>query len=500
MKSPQNKPLKIAILSPAHPLRGGIAASSERLAREWMARGAQVKIYSFKLQYPELLFPGKTQYTNDPPPEGLDIRPLLNSVWPPNWWKTGRLIAREKPDLLLLRYWMPFFAPALGSICRKVKKNKHTRIVCIADNIIPHEHHPGHRSLTRYFIKAVDAFVVMSRSVGKELETFDPHKPWEYVPHPVYDHYGEKVSREKALNFLFKPFDKSHLPTTSEPNEAQGKPFGKSHLPTTSEPNEAQGKPFGKSHLPTTSELNEAQDKPFGKSHLPTTSEPNEAQGKPFGKSHLPTTSELNEAQGKPFDKSHLPTTSELNEAQDKPFGKNDPSRSRYILFFGFIRKYKGLDILINSMADARLRKMNVKLLVAGEFYEDEKKYRELVQRLGLEDKVIFRNEYIPQDEVRYYFGAADIVAQPYRSATQSGISQLAYHFEKPMLVTRVGGLPEIVPHGKAGYVTDVSAPAVAEALVDFFENKRAAEMEAFAKTYKKQFSWEKLAQTIEQL
>ena len=383
----KTKPLKIAILSPAHPLRGGIAASSERLAREWMASGAEVKIYSYKLQYPKLLFPGKTQYTNDPAPEGLHIQPLLNSVWPPNWWKTGRRIAREKPDILLLRYWMPFFAPALGSICRKVKKNKHTRIVCIADNIIPHEHRPGDQALTRYFIKTVDAFVVMSRSVGKELESFNADKPWKYVPHPVYDHYGKKVSREEACTFL-----------------------------------------------------------------------------------------------------------------NLEPFGKCKNEHTRYILFFGFIRKYKGLDILINSMADARLRKMPVKLLVAGEFYEDEKKYRELVSRLGLEDKIIFRNEYIPQDEVRYYFGAADIVAQPYRSATQSGISQLACHFEKPMLVTRVGGLPEIVPHGKAGYVTDVSAPAVAEALVDFFENNRAAEMEAFVKEYKKQFSWSTLAKTIEQL
>ena len=227
----------------------------------------------------------------------------------------------------------------------------------------------------------------MSRSVGKELESFDPNKPWKYVPHPVYDHYGEKVSREKACTVL-----------------------------------------------------------------------------------------------------------------NIEPFSKCKNEHTRYILFFGFIRKYKGLDILINSMADARLRKMPVKLLVAGEFYEDEKKYRELVSRLGLEDKVIFRNEYIPEKEVRYYFGAADIVAQPYRSATQSGISQLAYHFEKPMLVTQVGGLPEIVPHGKAGYVTDVSAPAVAEALVDFFENNRAAEMEAFVKEYKKRFSWSALAKTIEQL
>ncbi len=376
---------KIAILSPAHPLRGGIAASTERLAQEWQQRGAEVTIYSFSLQYPALLFPGKSQYTEDPPPTGLNILPVLNSINPLSWWKTARTIAREKPDILLVRYWLPFLAPALGSVCRKVKKKQQTRIICIADNIIPHEHRPGDKLLTRYFLRAIDAFIVMSKSVGEELKSFRPQAPQSYVPHPVYDHYGKKVSKKEAIRSLM-------------------------------------------------------------------------------------------------------------------PSGKSFDESTHYILFFGFIREYKGLDLLIHAMADARLRQMPVKLLVAGEFYGNEKKYYDLVNKLQLNEKIIFHNEYIPREKVRYYFGLADIVAQPYRTATQSGITQLAYHFEKPMLVTRVGGLPEIVPHGKAGYVTDVSPPAIAEALSDFFQNNRKTSMEQFVQKHKQHFSWSRLAEEIERL
>ncbi len=373
---------KIIILSPAHPLRGGIAASSERLAREWQAQGARVALYSFSLQYPSLLFPGKTQYTDEPAPKDLAINPLLNSINPLSWWKVGKLIAKERPDILVVRYWLPFLAPALGFVCRKARKNKHTRIISIADNLIPHESRPGDELLTRYFVRSVDAFIVMSRSVGTDLNQLGLQKPWAYVPHPIYDHYGQAVSEKEARQFLNLPSDE----------------------------------------------------------------------------------------------------------------------KVRYVLFFGFVRRYKGLDLLIDAFADARLRQMPIKLIVAGEFYEDEKKYREQVKALQLEESILFRNEYIPNREIPYYFSASDIVAQPYRSATQSGISQLAYHFKKPMLVTRVGGLPEIVPHGKVGYVTDISSPAIAEALVDFFQNSRKREMEHFVAKYKEQFSWKKLVDKIEEL
>jgi len=379
MNSPA--PLRsVIMLSPAHPLRGGIASSSERLAQELQAAGYSVTIYSFSFQYPDFLFPGKTQYTADPPPPGLDIVTCVNAVQPYNWWSVGRELADRRPDLLVVRYWLPVMAPALGTICRLASRNGHTRVIALADNIIPHERRSGDRLLTRYFIGSVDGFIVMSRSVGEEVRQFTATKPVTYVPHPVYDNYGPKADREEALDRLGLPADR------------------------------------------------------------------------------------------------------------------------RYLLFFGFVRRYKGLDLLLRALADEALRGQALYLLVAGEFYEDEETYRTLVEELGIADRVIFHADYIPAEAVRDYFAAADLVVQPYRTATQSGISQLAYHFERPMIVTRVGGLPEIVEHGSAGYVVDVDPAAVAAAIADFFEYDRLEELSEGVRTGKKRFSWKRLVEGLEEM
>lgn len=371
---------KIVLLSPAHPLRGGIASSSERLAQEFQKEGREVVLYSFSLQYPSFLFPGKTQYTDDPPPEGLRIRTVLNSINPLNWVRVGRMLRAEAPDLIIVRYWIPFMGPALGTVLRIARMGRLVKVICISDNIIPHEKRPFDRSFTRFFIRAVDAFLVMSRSVGEELRQFSASLPFRYVPHPVYDNYGPPAGREESLEKL----------------------------------------------------------------------------GLPPGK--------------------------------------------RYLLFFGFIRGYKGLDILLEAMADPELSKSSLHLLVGGEFYEDRDRYTKLIDDLGLGDRVTIHDEYIPKEMVRYYFGAADLVVQPYRSATQSGISQLAYHFEKPMVVTRVGGLPEIVDHGVSGYVVDVSANAVAAAIRDFFEKERYSAFEEGVRAEKYRFSWEYMVRTLESI
>ncbi|MCB9285005.1 MAG: glycosyltransferase [Lewinellaceae bacterium] len=368
---------KIVVLSPAHPLRGGIASSSERLAQEFLKQGNEVVLYSYALQYPSLLFPGKTQYTDDPPPEGLLIRSVLNSIWPPNWVKVGYALRRENADLIIVRYWIPFMGPCLGTVLRIARKSK-ARVVCVADNIIPHEKRPFDRLFTSYFIKAVDAFIVMSRAVGEELRQFSKTLPFRYVPHPVYDNYGDPASRGESLAYFGLPEDR------------------------------------------------------------------------------------------------------------------------HYLLFFGFIREYKGLDILLRALADPRLEALPLHLLVAGEFYADEERYRQLIAELGLEDRVTIHDRYIPQSDVRYYFGAADLVVQPYRSATQSGISQLAYHFEKPMVVTNVGGLPEIVDHGQSGYVVEVSSEAVAEAIRDYFVEDRQTAFEEGVRKAKYRFSWENMVGTIQ--
>lgn len=370
----------ILLLSPAYPLRGGIASSSERLAQEYQRQGQQVEICSFSLQYPGFLFPGKTQYAAEDPAPALTIHTWVNSINPFNWLWVGWKLRQKKPELIIVRFWIPFMGPCLGTILRIARANTPTRVIAITDNVIPHEKRPGDRLFTRWFIDAVDAFVVMSRSVEADIRQFTPTKLVRYIPHPIYDNYGEKVERAAAL---------SHLGLSKE---------------------------------------------------------------------------------------------------------------KHYLLFFGFIRDYKGLDLLLQAMQDERLRKMELHLIVAGEFYSDPASYHQMRAQFKLEDRVSFRSEYIPNEQVKYYFGAADLVVQPYKTATQSGISQMAYHFEKPMVVTRVGGLPEIVEHGKVGYVVDLNPTAIADAIVDFYKNQRQADMEAAVRVAGKQFSWLHMLEGIQAL
>ncbi|MEQ8703570.1 MAG: glycosyltransferase [Phaeodactylibacter sp.] len=371
---------QVVFLSPAHPLRGGIASSTERLAQEMLQHGYEVRILSFSLQYPGFLFPGKTQYTDDPPPAGLHIEPVINSINPLNWIKVGRKLKALAPDLIIVRYWLPFMGPALGTILRIGGGAAGTKVVAITDNVVPHEHRPGDKAFTRYFLNAVDACVVMSRAVKADIRTFAKDMPVAYIPHPIYDNYGPTVEREAALAQLGLPKDQ------------------------------------------------------------------------------------------------------------------------RYLLFFGFIRGYKGLDLLLQAMALPEVRTLGVKLIVAGEFYDDPAPYQQLIAGQGLEEQIVLRNAYIPNSEVGAYFGAADLVVQPYKTATQSGISQLAFHFGKPMVVTRVGGLPEIVQHGKEGYVVDVSPEAIAAAIADFYHNQQQESMETAVRAGRSRFSWENMVRGIEAL
>ena len=359
--------MKIVVISPAHPLRGGIAALSERLAYALQEAGNEVVIYSFSLQYPSFLFPGKTQFTDETPPEGLRIVTCINSINPWTWWTTGRRIARERPDRVVVRYWLPFMGPCLGTIVRVMNwfsKNKvHT--TAVVDNIIPHEKRPGDWLFSKYFTGACDDFLVMSGSVGEEIKTFTD-KPVRLAPHPIYDTYGEPMDKKLARK--------------------------------------------------------------------------------------------------------------ELNLHEDAPIA----------LFFGFIRAYKGLDILLNALPKAP----GVHLVVAGEPYESWEPYQAIIDANNLADRVHLFTEFIPSTQVRVFFSAADIVAQPYRTATQSGISQIAYHFEKPMIVSNVGGLPEIVTNGVSGYVTDPDPAPIALALTDFFENDREEAMVKGVHQEKERFSW----------
>ncbi len=363
--------MKIALLGTAHPLRGGLAAFNERLAYELQGQGHEVVIYSFSLQYPSFLFPGSTQYTDSPAPEGLKIKTVVNSINPLNWLSVGRQMNKEKYDLIIVKYWMPFMGPAFGSILRLAKGNKHTRVVCVVDNIIPHEKRPGDTQLTNYFIKAVDAFVTMSRDVLKDVQTFT-QKPAFFTPHPVYDIFKEAVAKQEACNKL-----------------------------------------------------------------------------------------------------------------------KLAPEKN-YILFFGFIRAYKGLDWLLEAMADERIRKAGIELIAAGEYYDKaiEAANNKIITDNGLQDTVHLFTDFIPDSEVRYFFSAASLVVQPYKHATQSGITQIAYHFEKPMVVTNVGGLAEVVPDGKVGFLAEPDPTSIADAILRFFEPGSIPALHENILEEKKKYTW----------
>jgi glycosyltransferase involved in cell wall biosynthesis len=364
------------MLGSAHPLRGGLASFNERLCQELQQQGHSVVIYSFSLQYPSFLFPGKSQFTQEPSPPNLEIKSIVNSINPFNWLNVGLKIKKEKPDLIIVKYWLPFMGPCFGTILRLSKRNKHSKVISILDNVIPHEKRFGDRIFTQYFIKPVDAFVSMSREVLNDLKKFSS-KPAIYTPHPLYDNYGSPITREQAL--------------------------------------------------------------------------------------------------------------------QNIGLATNE----KYLLFFGFIRKYKGLDWLLEAMKDERIKSSNLILIIAGEFYGDEELYTQLIQEYQLQDRVRLFTNFIPNDEVRNYFCATDLVVQPYKTATQSGITQIAYHFEKPMVVTNVGGLSENVPDGKVGFVAEPNPKSIANAIVKFFEPNSIPELEQNIKAEKEKYSWENFTQKL---
>jgi glycosyltransferase involved in cell wall biosynthesis len=375
--------MKVIIIGPAHPLRGGgMATFNERLARQFQQQGFETIIYTFSLQYPSFIFPGTTQYSTEPAPADLNIKVCINSLNPFNWIKVGNRIKNENADLVIVRYWLPLMGPALGTILRKVKKNKHSKIVCIADNIIPHEKRFGDKPFTKYFLKPIDAFITMSENVMNDLRSFEKNKPAKLVKHPLYDNFGEKISKEEARKKL------------------------------------------------------------------------------------------------------------------------GIPNEERILLFFGFIRKYKGLDTLLDAIKDLRLHKAlhpdfkMPKLLIAGEFYGDRKPYDEQIEKLGIKDDLILHTNFISDNDVKYFMCAADVVVQPYRHATQSGVTPLAYHFEIPMIVTNVGGLPSLVPDNKAGLVAEPNAASIAQKIIEYFD-KGADHFLPGIKEEKKKLSWENLIDAI---
>jgi len=372
--------MKIAIIGTAHPYRGGLAAYNEKLATELQLEGHEVTIYTFTLQYPSILFPGKTQYSDEPAPSHLKIIRSVNSVNPLNWWSVGNKIKKEKPDLVICKYWLPVMGPCFGTILRIIKGNGHSKVICILDNVIPHESRPGDSAFTTYFVKPVDGFIAMSKSVLDDLRQFTQIKNVKLSPHPLFDNFGKILPKKEALTKL-------GLDTNCQ-----------------------------------------------------------------------------------------------------------------YILFFGLIRKYKGLDLLIEAFADSRFRNSNIKLVIAGEYYSDKTVYTDLIEKHNLAADIIQVDKFIPDSEVKLFFSACDLVVQPYKTATQSGVTQIAYHFNKPMVVTDVGGLKELCPDGKVGYVVDVDAPEIADAILKYFNKTDKKAMLNNILEEKKKYSWSILIKNVLQL
>lgn len=371
---------KIIIIGSAYPLRGGgISTYNERLAKAYQDLGNEVSIYTFSLQYPSIFFPGTTQYSKEAPPENLDIRVRINSINPITWWKTGREVSKEKPDLVVVRFWIPFMAPCLGTICRIIRRAG-IKVVAIADNIVPHEKKLMDRQLARYFVNSVDYFVTMSKSVLDDLEEIDRDKPKKLTVHPLYDNFGLAISKKEAIQRL-----------------------------------------------------------------------------------------------------------------------KLRPE-FRYILFFGFIREYKGLDLLLKAFADERFNSMDLRLLVVGEFYSDSAPYLKLIEEGDLHERVIMHNEFVPNTEVVNYFCASSLVVQPYKDATQSGITQIAYHFDKPMITTNVGGLSETIADNKVGFVVEPDTGQIADAMYKYFSGNLEEPFTRNVKEEKKRFSWDTMIEAIDEV
>ncbi len=386
MKKQDFNYLNRIIIGPGYPLRGGISESNEALCKSFNQKEKTCQIISYSLQYPSILFPGKKQTI------GLSERyvhanlNLINTLNPFSWFSTVRKVLKIKPHYVIVRYWHPYFAICLGLIARLLRKQS-IFIIAWIDNIYPHDPMPFQNILTNFFLKSCDTYMVMSKSVKKDLLSFQDLslKKVTFSPHPIYSVFGNVIEKKIA----------------------------------------------------------------------------------------------------------------QKNIGLTK---KTTPNANKYILFFGLIRKYKGLELLLEVMALEKIKKLNIHLIIAGEFYEKKSKYLEKIKFLGIENRIILHDNYIPNEDVKNYFCAADIVVQPYLSATQSGVSMVAFNFNKPVLLTNVGGLSEYVTHDFDGYLVDPDKEKIASALEDYFTNNKEDFFSKNTEIKKTEFSWKGLANKFDNL
>lgn len=371
--------MRIVVIGSAYPLRGGIAHYTALLYQTLKKRGHSVRVFSFKRQYPKLFFPGKTQMDDGEELIRIESEPILDTVNPVTWIQAVLRLRRIRPDLLIFKYWMPFFGPCYTTVSRLAKWFFGCRTIFITHNVIPHERRPGERLLTRVALAGADAYIVHSAAVGDDLRRFRPQALCRRVPHPVYSIFPPAMSKKEARRLL----------------------------------------------------------------------------------------------------------------------GIDD---ERVILFFGFIRRYKGLHILLRAMPRI-WEELPVRLVIAGEFYEDEDASKRLIAEVNRGDLITLHDEFIPNEHVARFFCAADAAVLPYVTATQSGIVQIAYNYNIPVIVTKVGGLHEVVLDGLTGFTVPPEDPAaVAEAVLRFYREKREPAFARQIEVEKEKYSWDRLAETIEDL
>ena len=370
--------MRIAIVGPFPPFRGGIADLNSALAYH-LSKMHEVHAFNFTTQYPKAFFPGKTQYKSGGAAQDFQNIRCLSSINPLTWKQTANLIIELKPDLVLFRYWMPFFAPAFSGVAKRIIKKSDAVIMAICDNVIPHEKRQLDTLLTKRFFGFIDSFVVLSKKVEDELLSFVPEAKYKYSPHPIYSIFGDAPSQKQAK--------------------------------------------------------------------------------------------------------------AELNI-----------STKKVLMFFGLIREYKGLDILIHAMEEIKDKLENFTLLIVGECYGDEKKYTDLINNAGITDNVQCHFSFIPDNEVGKYFSASDVIVLPYKTASQSGIVQIAYHYDTPVIVSNVGGLPEIVDEGKTGFCVEPNPGSFADAIRSFYSIEDKESFRSNIAEYKKRFSWDAMVKTVEEL
>ncbi len=365
--------MKIILVGTAYPFRGGIAHFNSLLA-QYLIKNHEVEIITFTRQYPKLLFPGKTQNEIGGESPAVPVNQLIDSINPINWLRVAKEIRKQKPDLLIFKYWLPFFGPCFGTIAKYAKRNSQTKVLFICDNVIPHERRPGDITFTKYAFKQSDYFIVQSKSVETDLLSIFPNAKYKLAPHPVYEIFGSVVDKNEARKIL-------------------------------------------------------------------------------------------------------------------------NINSEKVILFFGYVRQYKGLMVLLDTVSKIS----DLTLLVVGEFYDDENKYLNRVKELQIENYVRFVSDYVPNDKVNTYFSAADVVVLPYLSATQSGITQIAYNFNKPVIATDVGGLAEVVLDGKTGFIVPPNDPiTLTNAITKFYTENKENEFSDNVKVEKKKYSWDNFVKTIE--